>query len=255
MGDDYMNLHSKFHDFDDFKACDCTCTELTEYPIHVESSNVINASAGVIDVAEVVEVIALQPLLPSIAQPLQPLMITANKIEIEQKEISITWEISICTFLTLFSGILAYLITSLKVKNHDQPNLIVYGKNESKKEKEKATQRLKEKKNATKDVRKCKSSSVGKFDRAFLRFLFISPLRLLLLSPFFIWFLVLPPYSSISLRLLTFPILPYTSLALLCHEGEPKFYESSSTVQVGKSDKRFEIHYKSHGELDENKIF
>ncbi|RDX73166.1 hypothetical protein CR513_47264, partial [Mucuna pruriens] len=42
LGDDYMDLHSEFPNFDDFKDCDCTCTELTECPICLEISNVIN---------------------------------------------------------------------------------------------------------------------------------------------------------------------------------------------------------------------
>ncbi|RDX96360.1 hypothetical protein CR513_20991, partial [Mucuna pruriens] len=80
LGDDYMNLHYEFPDFDDFKDYDCECTGLTEYPIDVEISNVINASAGIIDISKVV---AVQPPLSSMVQP--PVII-ANKIQIEQKE-------------------------------------------------------------------------------------------------------------------------------------------------------------------------
>ncbi|RDY10623.1 hypothetical protein CR513_04820, partial [Mucuna pruriens] len=51
-----VNLHYEFPNFDDFKDCDYTCTELTECPICVEIS---------VGVTDVVEVVAVQPPLPS----------------------------------------------------------------------------------------------------------------------------------------------------------------------------------------------
>ncbi|RDX69205.1 hypothetical protein CR513_51705, partial [Mucuna pruriens] len=83
LDDDYMNLHSEFPDFDDFKDCDCTYTKLTKFPICVEISNVINVGAGVIDILKAVEVVAVQPPLLSMEQ-LQPPVIIANKIQIKQ---------------------------------------------------------------------------------------------------------------------------------------------------------------------------
>ncbi|RDX60788.1 hypothetical protein CR513_61042, partial [Mucuna pruriens] len=54
LGDGYMNLPSEFPNFDDFKDCDCTCTELIEFPICVEISNAINVGVGtrVIDISK-----------------------------------------------------------------------------------------------------------------------------------------------------------------------------------------------------------
>ncbi|RDY01594.1 hypothetical protein CR513_15053, partial [Mucuna pruriens] len=54
-----MNFHYEFLDFDDFKDCDYTCTELTKCPICVEIGNVTNVGAGVIDISEVVDVTSI----------------------------------------------------------------------------------------------------------------------------------------------------------------------------------------------------
>ncbi|RDY08539.1 hypothetical protein CR513_07220, partial [Mucuna pruriens] len=83
LGDYYINLHSEFPDFDDFTDYDCTCTRLTECPICLQISSVINASARVVDI---IESVAVQSPLLSIVQPLQPPVIIANKPQTEQKE-------------------------------------------------------------------------------------------------------------------------------------------------------------------------
>ncbi|RDY07070.1 hypothetical protein CR513_08857, partial [Mucuna pruriens] len=83
-----VNLHSKFPDFDDFTDCDCTCTVLIEFLICTKISSVINVDVGVVDIVggNVTRVVIVQPPLTSIMQPLQPLVITTNKLQLEQKE-------------------------------------------------------------------------------------------------------------------------------------------------------------------------
>ncbi|RDX87266.1 hypothetical protein CR513_31283, partial [Mucuna pruriens] len=86
LGDDYINFHDEFHDFNDFTDCECTCTRLNKCPICLEINIAINACVGVVDITNVnityvdivgmdiegvVEVAVVQPPFPSIVQPLK----------------------------------------------------------------------------------------------------------------------------------------------------------------------------------------
>ncbi|RDY06406.1 hypothetical protein CR513_09600, partial [Mucuna pruriens] len=76
----------EYFDFKNSTNYDYTYIELTKCPNYVEIRNVINVRAGVIDILDILEVVAVQPPLPSMVQPLHALVITANKLQVEQKE-------------------------------------------------------------------------------------------------------------------------------------------------------------------------
>ncbi|RDX85512.1 hypothetical protein CR513_33300, partial [Mucuna pruriens] len=86
-----VNMHSEFPNFDDFTDYDCTCTGFIEFPICTKISSVSHEGARVVviidvNVTGVVEVVEVQPPLSSIVQPLQPLVIITNNLQIEQEE-------------------------------------------------------------------------------------------------------------------------------------------------------------------------
>ncbi|RDX65288.1 hypothetical protein CR513_56063, partial [Mucuna pruriens] len=96
LGDNYINLHFEFPNFDDFTNCDCICTGLNECPICAKINVAINSGVRVVDIVGmdivgvdivgVVEIVAVQPPLPSIVHPLKLLVIIANKLQVVQKE-------------------------------------------------------------------------------------------------------------------------------------------------------------------------